>query len=171
MSQINSSSAPGVVRALGHRRRPAPTLRLGVTATLLAIAVSAGFAQDAAQSLPTLTLNAGIHNITAEVAQTDEQRATGLMFREAMPPNHGMLFAFERAGQQCFWMKNTLLPLDIAFVADDGTIVNVDRMKPQTLDSHCSSKPVRYVLEMNDGWFAKRGIAAGTRLKGKPFTP
>jgi uncharacterized membrane protein (UPF0127 family) len=66
-------------------------------------------------------------------------------------------------------MKNTLLPLTVAFVADDGTIVNIDDMKPQTLDSHCSAKPVRYVLEMNQGWFAKRGIKAGTKLTGQPF--
>jgi uncharacterized membrane protein (UPF0127 family) len=133
--------------------------------------VQPGWAQTSAQSLPTLTLNAGIHNITAELAQTEEQRATGLMYREAMQPNHGMLFAFDQAGQQCFWMKNTLLPLDVAFVGDDGTIVNVDRMKPQTLDPHCSTKPVRFVLEMNEGWFAKRGITAGSKLRGKPFPP
>ncbi len=130
-----------------------------------------GWAQSSFQSLPTLTLNAGIHVITAELAQTEEQRKIGLMFRESMAVNHGMLFVFERAGQQCFWMKNTLLPLDIAFIADDGTVVNIDRMKPRTLDAHCSLRPVRFVLEMNDGWFAKRGIAAGSKLTGKPFAP
>jgi hypothetical protein len=66
-------------------------------------------------------------------------------------------------------MKNTLLPLAVALIADDGSIVNIDEMKPQTLDSHCSTKPVRYVLEMNAGWFAKRGITPGTRLRGAPF--
>jgi len=80
-----------------------------------------------------------------------------------------MLFAFEEPGQQCFWMKNTLLPLSVAFVADDGTIVNIDDMKPLTLDGHCSTKPVRFVLEMNQGWFAKRGIKAGEKLLGQPF--
>ena len=129
------------------------------------------WAQNTPQSLPTVTLNAGIHVITAELARTAEQRGMGLMFRESMPANHGMLFMFEQPGQQCFWMKNTLLPLDVAFVADDGTIVNTDRMKPRTLDSHCSSKPVRFVLEMNEGWFAKRGLTAGSKLTGKPFTP
>ena len=148
-----------------------PTAAWGALVWLVALQAQPSQAQTAPQSLPTLTLNAGIHNITAELAQSEEQRATGLMFRETMQPNHGMLFAFERAGQQCFWMKNTLLPLDIAFVADDGTIVNVDRMKPQTLDPHCSSQPVRFVLEMNEGWFAKRGISAGSKLKGKPFKP
>ena len=128
-------------------------------------------AQSSAQNLPTITLNAGIHNITAEVAQTPQERATGLMFREAMANTHGMLFVFERPEQQCFWMKNTLIALDVAFVADDGTIVNIEHMKPRTLDSHCSSRPVRMVLEMNDGWFSKRGVAAGFRLKGEPFRP
>lgn len=151
------------------RRRGLPRA-VSVLALCLA-GVGSGIAQQAPQSLPTLTLNAGIHNITAEIAQTEDQRATGLMFRAEMPPNHGMLFAFERPGQQCFWMKNTLLPLDIAFVADDGTIVNTDRMKPGSLDPHCSTQPVRYVLEMNEGWFAKRGIKAGSKLSGKPFAP
>ena len=152
-----------------NKQRRLQTFGFCLAVCLTAFAARPGLAQTAAQSLPTLTLNAGIHNITAEVAQSEEQRATGLMFRETMQPNHGMLFAFEQAGQQCFWMKNTLLPLDIAFVADDGTIVNLDRMKPQTLDAHCSTKPVRFVLEMNDGWFAKRGITAGVKLQGKPF--
>ena len=93
------------------------------------------------------------------------------MCRTSMAANEGMLFAFEQAGQQCFWMKNTLLPLAVAFVADDGTIVNVDSMKPQTLDEHCSTKPVRFVLEMNAGWFEKRGIRAGSKLRGLPAAP
>ncbi len=92
------------------------------------------------------------------------------MHRKEMPAAEGMLFVFEQAGQQCFWMKNTLLPLSAAFVADDGTIVNLVNMKPQTMDAHCSIQPVRYVLEMNQGWFDKKGIKAGFRLTGKPFT-
>jgi uncharacterized membrane protein (UPF0127 family) len=83
-----------------------------------------------------------------------------------MPVQEGMLFVFEAPAVQCLWMKNTLLPLTAAFVADDGRIVNLADMKPQTTDSHCSSEPVRYVLEMNQGWFAKRGIAAGGRIGG-----
>ena len=128
-------------------------------------------AQPSAQDLPRITLNAGIHNITAEVAQTPQERATGLMFRNEMPTSHGMLFVFERAEPQCFWMKNTPIALDVAFIGDDGTIVNIDHMKPLTLDSHCSTRPVRLVLEMNDGWFAKRGVVAGFKLKGEPFSP
>lgn len=140
---------------------------LALAAVLLA---GAAFAQDQPQlNLPRVKLNAGMHVIDAQVAATPDQRMTGLMHRAEMPQHEGMLFVFEQPSQQCFWMKNTLLPLSIAFVADDGTIVNIDEMKPQTLDSHCSAKPVRYVLEMNKGWFAKRGIKAGARLEGQPF--
>jgi uncharacterized protein len=120
-------------------------------------------------NLPRVTLSAGMHRIDAQVAQSHDQRMTGLMFRKEMPQHEGMLFVFEQPTVQCFWMKNTLLPLSTAFVADDGTIVNVEDMKPQTLDSHCSRKPVRYVLEMNQGWFAKKGIKPGMKLAGPPF--
>ena len=102
-------------------------------------------------------------------AADGEQRAIGLMHRSSMATNQGMLFVFEAAGVQCFWMKNTLIPLTAAFVADDGTIVNLEDMKPQTTEPHCSLKPVRYVLEMNQGWFGKKGIKAGSRLSGQPF--
>ena len=127
-------------------------------------------AQESAQTqLPRTTLTAGLHLIQAQVAMTPEQRSIGLMFRKEMPTNEGMLFVFEQPAPQCFWMKNTLLPLTAAFIADDGTIVNLADMKPQTTDSHCSAKPVRFVLEMHQGWFAKRGLQAGTRLGGPPF--
>lgn len=129
----------------------------------------AASAQNGPQKLPTIPLNAGMHIIQAELAQAPDERSIGLMFRKTMGTNEGMLFAFEQAATQCFWMKNTLLPLDIAFVAADGTVVNIDAMKPQTLESHCSTKPVPFVLEMNVGWFAKRGIKAGFKLKGAPF--
>jgi len=116
--------------------------------------------------LPRVKLSAGMYMIDAQVAQAPEQRQTGLMFRKEMPEKEGMLFVFEQPGTQCFWMKNTLLPLTAAFVADDGRVVNLADMKPQTTDSHCSAEPVRYVLEMNQGWFAKRGLKAGTQLGG-----
>jgi uncharacterized membrane protein (UPF0127 family) len=138
----------------------------GLAALLLA---GVSWAQDGPQSLPAIRINAGIHNITAELARTAEQREVGLMFRTALGANEGMLFAFEQPTQQCFWMKNTLIPLAVAFVADDGSIVNIDSMRPQTLDGHCSTAPVRYVLEMNEGWFAKRGIRPGSKLRGGPF--
>jgi uncharacterized membrane protein (UPF0127 family) len=128
-------------------------------------------AQDSAQlNLPRTQLAAGMFLIDAQLATTPDERSTGLMYRREMPQNEGMLFIFEQPSTQCFWMKNTLLPLTAAFVANDGTIVNLVDMKPQTTDSHCSIKPVRFVLEMNQGWFAKKGIKAGFRLTGKPFT-
>ena len=142
---------------------------LFATAVALAALSAAATAQDRAQSLPAIRLSAGMHLIQAEVAQTPEERSIGLMFRTAMGANEGMLFAFEQAGQQCFWMKNTLLPLSAAFIANDGTVVNIEDMKPQTLDGHCSKEPVRFVLEMNQGWFAKRGIKPGSKLQGPPF--
>jgi uncharacterized protein len=138
-------------------------------ALLLTVLGATAWAQDGPQKLPAIRLNAGMHVIQAEVARTPDQRATGLMFRKTMGANEGMLFVFEDPSEQCFWMKNTLLPLSIAFLADDGSVVNVDDMKPLTLDGHCSKKEVRYVLEMNDGWFAKRGIKAGSKIGGAPF--
>lgn len=120
-------------------------------------------------NLERIKLSAGMHRIDAQVAGTPEQRQTGLMLRKDMPQHEGMIFVFEQPTKQCFWMKNTLLPLSAAFIADDGTIVNIEDMKPQTLDAHCSTKPVRYVLEMNKGWFAKKGIKAGAKLQGPLF--
>ena len=139
-------------------------------AALAALCLAAlAVAQDGPQRLAQIRLNAGIHNINAEVAATPEQREIGLMFRTSMPAGDGMLFVFERPSKQCFWMRNTLIPLSVAFLGDDGSVVNIEDMKPRTLDSHCSTQPVRFVLEMNEGWFAKRGIRAGSRVRGGPF--
>lgn len=130
------------------------------------------FAQDTPQTnLQRVALSAGMHRIDAQLAVTPQQRQVGLMFRTEMPQHEGMLFVFEQAARQCFWMKNTLLPLTAAFIADDGAIVNLADMKPQSTDAHCSEKPVRYVLEMNAGWFGKKGIKAGSKLAGPPFEP
>jgi uncharacterized membrane protein (UPF0127 family) len=126
-------------------------------------------AQERPQQLPTTHLSAGMHNIVAQVAHTPEQRQIGLMYRKEMAVHEGMLFVFERPETQCFWMKNTLLPLSAAFLAEDGTIVNLADMAPQSLDSHCSRRAVRFVLEMNQGWFAKRGLHAGDKLSGPAF--
>jgi uncharacterized membrane protein (UPF0127 family) len=135
------------------------------------LAASASQAQEGPQlNLQRVKLSAGMFQIDAQVALTPQQRTIGLMHRKEMPTHEGMLFVFEQPAVQCFWMKNTLLPLTAAFVADDGSIVNLADMKPQTTDSHCSTKPVRYVLEMNQGWFAKRNMLAGTQLRGQPFT-
>ena len=120
----------------------------------------------AAQQLPRLQLSAGMHLIQAEVADTFATRMQGLMHRSSLGPNDGMLFVFEDAGIQCMWMKNTLIPLSVAYLADDGSIVNIEDMKPQTEDSHCAKKPVRYALEMNRGWFADKGLRPGAKLRG-----
>lgn len=143
-------------------------IRIGLWSLLLAAGIA--LAQDQPQlNLQRTRLGAGMHQIDVQLAISPEQRQIGLMYRAEMPQHEGMLFLFEQPAEQCFWMKNTLLPLTAAFVADDGTIVNLVDMKPQSTDSHCSKKPVRFVLEMNQGWFAKRAIKAGFRLTGKPF--
>ncbi len=126
-------------------------------------------AQEAQTQLPRVRISAGMYQIDAQVAQTPRQREIGLMFRKEMPETEGMIFVFEQPATQCFWMKNTLLPLTAAFVADDGRIVNLADMRPMTEESHCSKEPVRFVLEMNQGWFAKKNIKAGTRLGGELF--
>ena len=141
--------------------------RLASWMAIAAMGISvAAPAQTSPQSLPSIRLSIGIRYINAELAQTEEQREIGLMFRQALGTNDGMIFVFDQPGQQCFWMKNTLIPLDAAFIGDDGAVINIERMAPQTLDNHCSDKPARYVLEMNDGWFEKRGIRAGQKIKG-----
>lgn len=119
--------------------------------------------------LPRTTIRAGMFNITAQVAATPQQRSVGLMYRRGMPQHEGMLFVFEQSAVHCFWMKNTPSPLTAAFVADDGTIVTLADMEPFSEASHCPAKPVRYVLEMNQGWFATRNIKAGYKLGGEAF--
>ena len=149
------------------RRRLLPLL----TACGLAWPALAQFAPAGGPQLdlPRTPISAGMHRIDAQVAATPEQRQIGLMHRKDMPVHEGMLFVFEQAGVQCFWMKNTLIPLTAAFVADDGAIVNLADMKPLDEASHCSAKPVRYVLEMNQGWFEQRHLKAGAKLRGQPF--
>ena len=138
--------------------------------SILLVASLAVHAQDSPQlNLERVKLASGMHRIDAQVAATPEQRQTGLMFRKDMSQHEGMIFVFEQPAKQCFWMKNTLIPLSAAFLSDDGTIVNIEDMKPLALEPHCSTQPVRYVLEMNKGWFAKKGIKAGSKLQGSPF--
>ncbi len=128
-------------------------------------------AQDGPQPrLPTTDITAGMHVIRAELAQSPQEQMTGMMFRRSMGANEGMLFVNNHSERRCFWMRNTLLPLAIAFIADDGSIVNIAEMKAQSDESHCSVGPVRFALEMNQGWFAKRGIKAGFKLRGAPFS-
>ena len=141
-----------------------------LSSSLLLLVSLTNHAQDAPQlDLERVKLTSGMHRVDAQVAATPEQRQTGLMHRKDMPQHEGMIFVFDQPGKQCFWMKNTLIPLSAAFIADDGTITNIEEMKPLVLDGHCSTQPVRYVLEMNKGWFAKKGIKAGSKLQGPMF--
>jgi uncharacterized membrane protein (UPF0127 family) len=134
-------------------------------AGLALAASSAASGQTAPQSgLPVMELSAGMHRIRAELAATPNTRSIGLMHRRSLGPNQGMLFAFPERGVHCFWMRNTLIPLTIAFIADDGRIVNMADMAPMTEDGHCPSEPVRLALEMEKGWFEKKGLRSGDRL-------
>jgi uncharacterized membrane protein (UPF0127 family) len=154
-----------------RRWRAAMAALVACTAFFATALPSRACAGEFTQAQPTLRraqLSAGIHVIQAEVADTDETRERGLMFRKSLDGNDGMLFVFDQPDRQCFWMHNTPLPLSIAFIADDGTIVNIDDMAPETDDAHCSRKPVRYALEMAQGWFADHGIASGKKIDGLP---
>ena len=119
-------------------------------------------------NLPTVELKTGIYRIQAEIADTPERRQTGLMNRTRMPMNSGMLFMFEEKAGHCFWMFSTKLPLSIAFIADDGKIVNIEEMQAETTNSHCPKAPVRYTLEMNQRWFSDRVIGPGSVISGLP---
>lgn len=142
-------------------------------ATVFGLLIAAsGMAQDGPQPrLPTVELTAGMYVIQAEVAQTHSEQSAGLMHRRSMGVNEGMLFVYDTPQVRCYWMRNTLIPLTIAFADDDGTIVNLKDMQPQTEQSHCSTKPVRYALEMNQGWFKERSLKPGFKLRGAPFIP
>ncbi|MGE5469885.1 MAG: DUF192 domain-containing protein [Bacteroidota bacterium] len=133
----------------------------------LALSASA-LAQNA---MPMIELTAGFHRIEAEVAANDRNRQLGLMQRREMAPQHGMLFVFPQDNTHCMWMRNTLLPLSVAFLDDEGKIINIEDMQPQTEDNHCARRPARYALEMNLGWFAQRGLKAGTKLNGLDKAP
>ena len=138
---------------------------------MLAMSSPSALAQTGPQPrLDTTKITAGMHVIVAELAVSPQQQATGMMMRAEMGANEGMLFVNSDSSTRCFWMKNTLIPLSIAFVGDDGTIANVADMEPRSEQSHCSAKPVRYALEMRQGWFTKRGIKAGMKLRGPVFT-
>ena len=129
---------------------------------------AAAWAQNA---MSVMELNAGFHRIEAEVAANDQNRQVGLMKRQAMPVQHGMLFVFNQENTHCMWMRNTLLPLSVAFMDAEGKIINIEDMQPQTEDNHCARRPARYALEMNLGWFAQRGIKPGVKLGGLDKAP
>jgi uncharacterized membrane protein (UPF0127 family) len=125
-----------------------------------------------AQQLPVIQLTAGIHLVRAEVAADFTTRMQGLMHRESLAPNAGMLFVFDETATHCMWMKNTLIPLSVAFVDASGTIINIADMQPHSEQSHCASAPALFALEMTRGWFAQRGVKAGMKLSGlERFAP
>ena len=137
---------------------------------LLTLCLTASITRPAIaqQRFPVTTLNIGIHLIQAEVAVRDEERSQGLMFREQLGANEGMVFRFPENRPVCMWMKNTFVPLSVAFIDDTGKIINIEDMQPQTQDAHCAKRPARYALEMNQGWFRQKNVKAGTKVDGLP---
>ena len=136
-------------------------------ATHIAISTSPAIAQQT-KRFPVISLNAGIHVIKAEVAAKEADRQQGLMHRQEMGANEGMLFLFDAPAGVCMWMKNTLIPLSVAFIDENGKIINIEDMQPQTTNSHCAKKPVRFALEMNQGWFKQKNIKPGSAITGLP---
>ncbi len=153
-----------------------PTMKKKLTSSILATSLIAATAQaqniappPPQSDLPRSTLQLGKAKLSVQIASEDRERAIGLMSRTSLPADEGMLFVFPVADKQCFWMRNTLIPLSAAFVADDGRIINLADMQPLSDEAHCSAQPVRFVLEANQGWFAQHGIKAGSRITGSPF--
>jgi uncharacterized membrane protein (UPF0127 family) len=130
-----------------------------------------GFPAAAGVPLPVMELSASVHRIEAEVANTEPSREEGLMFRRRLGPNRGMLFVFPQVAQHCMWMRNTYIPLSVAFIDDRGSIINIAEMQPQTETNHCAVRPARFALEMGAGWFSQRGIAPGQKLGGLDHAP
>ena len=116
--------------------------------------------------LPEIRLTIGKSSVTAEVANTETQRATGLMNRRMLPEDRGMLFVFPEIALHAMWMMNTYVPLSVAVMDRDGVIINIEDMQPQTQDTHPAARPARYALEVNLGWFRKRGIKPGDKVEG-----
>ncbi len=142
-----------------------PLRTLPLKALLSALLMSVWLAASAAE-LPEITLTVGVHKLTAEVASTEATRSTGLMHRRMMPENRGMLFVFPEQALHGMWMMNTYLPLSVAFLDREGLIINIADMQPHTQTSHHASRPAKYALEMNQGWFKKRGVKPGERIEG-----
>jgi uncharacterized membrane protein (UPF0127 family) len=134
----------------------------------LVLALMLAAAPALAQQLPVVQLKAGMHLIRAEVVADFATRGRGLMHRKSLAPNAGMLFIFDGAAIHCMWMKNTYIPLSVAFLDEKGEIINVADMQPHSEQSHCAARPALYALEMDRGWFAARGIKPGSRVGGIP---
>jgi len=160
----DGSILPGIVV-------PLKLLLLGASALGLLFEFDALASEPPQTNLPRVQLSVGLHLIRAQVANSMETRAKGLMFTKAMPANEGMLFVFDVPAQQCMWMKNTLIPLSVAFIDAAGQISNIAEMQPQSEQTHCSTRPVKYALEMNAGWFAGKGVRPEQRLMGIEQAP
>jgi uncharacterized membrane protein (UPF0127 family) len=143
-------------------------LRSILLAALLSGVLQMTAARAQQPQLPLVRLTAGMHVIQAEVADSFGTRMQGLMKRKSLEPNHGMLFLFDADERQCMWMKNTLIPLSVAFIDAQGVVINIADMQPHSEESHCSARPGRYALEMTQGWFREKGIKPGARLGGIP---
>lgn len=141
-------------------------VRYSLAVAMLALAVTTARAQ-----MPEIPLTIAGHKLTVEVANTDSTRSQGLMHRRIMPENRGMLFVFRETALHAMWMMNTYIPLSVAFLDERGVIINIEDMKPHTQDTHPAAKPAKYALEMNQGWFAKRGIKPGARIEGLEHAP
>ncbi len=143
-------------------------MKLRWLAFVLLLLAGRAFAQS---SMPIMELTIGFHRVEAEVAATQSHRMTGLMHRKSMPQQRGMLFVFPEVNMHCMWMRNTLLPLSVAFLDEAGAIINIVDMQPQTENNHCAKRPARYALEMNLGWFAAKGAKAGMPIGGIEKAP
>ena len=138
---------------------------------VMALAAATLVTTNARAQMPEITLTIAGQKLTAEVAATNPERMQGLMHRRMMPENRGMVFVFTEVANHAMWMENTFIPLSVAFIDSNGIITNIEDMKPHTRDAHPAVKPVRYALEMNLGWFAKRGIKAGAKIEGLEKAP
>ncbi len=149
---------------MSHRRRGAAMPAMLAVLCVLALSLFALRTAGCAKSdsgLPVVSIDVAGHGVKAEVASTEAQRARGLMYRRKMGTNKGMLFVYPKPERLSFWMKNTYLPLSIAYIDSRGSIVHIEDMKPLTTNSHPSPKPVPYALEMNQGWFDDKGVKVG----------
>ncbi len=106
--------------------------------------------------------------IAVEIADDGEERAMGLMYREKLPEDQGMLFVYDRAEPRSFWMKNTRIPLSIAFIDSNGVIISISDMKPMDTHGTASSGPAQYALEVNQGWYTRNGVKVGDKVEGIP---
>lgn len=133
----------------------------------LALAIPAA----ARAQMPEIPLVINGHRLTVEVAESDESRMQGLMHRRILPANRGMLFVFREVARHAMWMMNTHIPLSVAFLDEHGLIINIADMRPHTRDAHAATKPAKYALEVNQGWFTKHGIKPGARVEGLERAP